>query len=199
MRVLILVAARSQDIGSGDTRETTAALGVRSAENIRDAACRGVARRIGERGMRARRVAIAVMMTLAWAAGAAAVGAGESAPRPILPQELRWMRPPGNADVQGAWVLGAEGAAGPYLFRVRLAAGGKVAPHVHPDERSSTVLAGTLYVGFGSAFDETKLVAIPAGAVYVAPANVPHYVFAKDGAVEYQESGVGPTKTVPVP
>ena len=148
--------------------------------------------------MRARRVVTAVVMSLACAVPAVAVRAGENGPRPILPQDFRWMRPPGNADVQGAWVVGAEEQPGPYLFRVRLAAGGRIAPHVHPDERSSTVLAGTLYVGFGSVFDETTLVAVPAGAVYVVPANVAHYVVAKDGAVEYQESGVGPTKTVPV-
>jgi len=149
--------------------------------------------------MRARRVAIAVMTALAWAAGAAAVGAGERAPRPILPQELRWMRPPGNADVQGAWVLGAEGAAGPYLFRVRLASGGRMPPHTLPDARITTVLSGTLSVGFGPTFDERNVVAIPAGAVYVAPANTPHYVWAKDGPVVYQESGAGPTATVPLP
>ena len=31
----------------------------------------------------------------------------------------------------------------------------------------------------------------------VAPANVPHYLSAKEGEVVYQESGVGPTATVP--
>ncbi len=57
------------------------------------------------------------------------------------------------------------------------------------------MLAGTLYVGFGETFDETKVVTIPTGAVYVAPANVPHYVWAKDGEAMYQEAGVGPTGT----
>jgi quercetin dioxygenase-like cupin family protein len=144
------------------------------------------------------RVVTTIAVMAACAIFPAHVGAGDSAPHPILAQDLHWMRPPGNADVQGAWVVGAEDKPGPYLFRVRLAAGGRVAPHTHPDERASTVLAGTLYVGFGSVFDATKLVAVPTGAVYVAPANVAHYVFAKDGAVEYQEAGVGPTKTVPV-
>ena len=68
----------------------------------------------------------------------------------------------------------------------------------HPDERNSTVLAGTLYVGFGETFDASKVVAVPTGGVYVAQANVAHYVWAKDGAVVYQEAGVGPTRTVPV-
>lgn len=119
-------------------------------------------------------------------------------PPPILPAGLHWFTPPNNAALQGAWVLGAEAHNGPYLLRVKLAAGGRIAPHTHPDTRNSTVLAGTLYVGFGNRFDETKVIAVPTGGVYVAPANVAHYVWAKDGAVVYQEAGVGPTRTVPV-
>ena len=118
-------------------------------------------------------------------------------PQPVLPEQLHWASPPNNPAVQGAWVVGAEHEAGPYLFRVKLAAGARVPPHTHPDARSSTVLAGTLYVGFGAAFDATKVVAVPTGAVYVAPAGMPHYVWAKDGEVVYQESGTGPTAVVP--
>jgi quercetin dioxygenase-like cupin family protein len=84
------------------------------------------------------------------------------------------------------------------VFRVRLAQGGKIPVHTHPDTRNSTVLSGTLYVGFGDTADETRVVAVPTGAVYVAPANVPHYLWARDGDVVYQEGGVGPTATVPV-
>ena len=124
--------------------------------------------------------------------------AQSAAVRPILPQNLVWATRPNNPAVQGAWVLGAEAKPGPYLFRVRLAAGGKIPPHTHPDERNSTVLQGTIYVGFGEVFDETKLVAIPAGGVYVAPAKVAHYVWAKDGEAVYQESGTGPTGTMPL-
>jgi hypothetical protein len=41
-----------------------------------------------------------------------------------------------------------------------------------------------------------RLVAIPTGAVCVIPANVPHYVAAKEGDVIYQEAGVGVTETM---
>ena len=82
------------------------------------------------------------------------------------------------------------------MLRVKLAAGGRIPPHTHPDERNSTVLQGVLYVGFGRTFDESKLVAIPTGAVCVIPAEVPHYVWAKGGDVVYQEAGVGVTATI---
>ena len=129
----------------------------------------------------------------------AAVFAAEqdARPVPVLPQALTWSGPPDNPQLKTSWIVGAEKQAGAYLVRVKLERGGRIAPHSHPDQRVSTVLAGTIYVGFGSVFDETKVVAIPTGGVYVAPANVPHYVWAKDGDVQYQESGIGPTGTLP--
>lgn len=120
--------------------------------------------------------------------------AGESAaPAPILTESLQWAGPPGNPAVEGAWVLGAEDSPGLYALRVRMQSGGRIPPHVHPDTRYTTVLSGTLYVGFGWAEDDAGLVAVPAGAVYVAPADQPHYLWARDGEVVYQEGGVGPT------
>ena len=118
-------------------------------------------------------------------------------PKPVAPEDLRWMSPPNLPGVQGAWVVGSEKAAGSYLFRVRLAKGARIPPHTHPDERTTTVMSGTIWVGFGETFDESRMVAVPAGAVYVAPANVAHYVWARDGDALYQESGAGPTATVP--
>lgn len=121
-----------------------------------------------------------------------------AAPLPLLPEQFRWVTPPGVEGVQGAWVVGGEKAVGPYLLRVKLRAGARMPPHTHPDARHTTVLSGTLYVGFGESADASAAVAIPAGAVYAAPAGVAHWVWAKDGDVEYQESGVGPTATTPI-
>lgn len=138
---------------------------------------------------------IAAMLLVAGAVVSGMVIAQATAPAPVLPDTLHWYSPAGNPSLQAAWVLGAEQARGPYLLRVKLAAGGRIPPHTHPDERNSTILSGTLYVGFGDTFDEAKVVAIPAGGVYVAPANVSHYVWARDGDAVYQEAGVGPTGT----
>jgi len=128
---------------------------------------------------------------------ATAVGAGGEAPavKVIRPQALTWSSPPNIADLSSAWVLGAESETGSYALRVKLKAGGRVPAHTHPDTRYSTVLSGTLYVGFSAVPNESQMTRVPAGAVYVAPANVTHYLWAKDGPVEYQEAGVGPTGT----
>ncbi len=114
----------------------------------------------------------------------------------VMPGQLAYTSPPGIPDLLSAFMVGAEKQAGPYALRVRLKAGGRVPVHTHPDTRYSTVLSGTLYVGFGDNASEAGMTAVPAGAVYVAPANVPHYLWAKDGEVVYQEGGNGPTATL---
>lgn len=121
-------------------------------------------------------------------------------PQPLVlgPDEARWFSPPQPAGLRAAWLLGSEAGHGPYVLRVRLAAGARIPPHTHPDTRHSTVLRGTLYVGFGETVDEARWVAVPTGALYLAPAGVPHWLWAKDGEVEYQEAGSGPTATRPL-
>jgi quercetin dioxygenase-like cupin family protein len=118
-----------------------------------------------------------------------------TAPVVIGTDGVKWASPPGLPGVQGAWLVGGQDKPGPYIFRVRLAAGARLPPHTHPDERSTTVMSGTILVGFGETFDESRMVAVPAGSVYVAPAGVPHYIWARDGDAVYQESGVGPSGT----
>jgi len=82
---------------------------------------------------------------------------------------------------------------------VKASKGARLEPHSHPDERHTTVLSGTIQVGFGERFDESRMVEIPAGAVLVVPARTPHFGWARQGDAEYQETGVGPTGTVFVP
>jgi quercetin dioxygenase-like cupin family protein len=124
--------------------------------------------------------------------------AAAGGPEPVKPENLQWIRPPAIPGLQFAWVLGAENQPGPYVLRVKLAPGTRIMPHTHPDSRITTVLCGTLYVGFVETLDETEAVAIPPRAVYVTPANTPHFVMAKDEDAVYQESGTGPTGTTPV-
>ena len=140
----------------------------------------------------------ATLLFLAATLAASPLMAQTATPQPILPESLQWFSPPNNPLVRGAWLLGTEQGAGAYVFRVMLAKNAKLPVHTHPDTRHTTVLSGTLYVGFGDVFDESRMAAVPAGGLYVAPAKVPHYLWAKDGDVSYQEVGVGPTATVPL-
>jgi quercetin dioxygenase-like cupin family protein len=138
-----------------------------------------------------------LFITMPMTTAAAEAEVHTAAPQAILPQTAQWFHPPGNEAVSGAWLIGAESSAAPYQLRVRMQPDARIPPHQHPDTRNTTVLSGTLYVGFGDHFDPQHLVAIPAGGLYVAPAGQAHYLWARDGAVEYQESGVGPTGSAP--
>jgi len=124
------------------------------------------------------------------------VQAADNTPQPISVANLPWINPPGISGVQLKWILGSEQHTGLYALRVKLEKGARIPPHTHPDERNSTVLSGTLYAGFGERFEESNMVAIHAGDVYVAPAGIPHYLYAKDGDVVYHEAGYGPTGSV---
>lgn len=120
------------------------------------------------------------------------------APVPVRPEVVHWFSPPGNPGLRGAWLLGSEAGSGPYVLRVKLAKGGRILTHTHPDARHTTVLSGTLLVGFGAGASAGPMVAVPAGAVYLVPAGMPHALWARDGEVIYQESGSGPTGTRPL-
>ncbi len=138
-----------------------------------------------------------VLFTLCLAiSNAAALGAESGSPESIITDELVWISPPAVTGLQYTWIHGNETDTGLYVIRVRLDSGARIPPHSHPDKRLSTVLSGTLYVGFAEVFDQNKLIAVKAGDAYVAPAKIPHYIWAKDGPTEYQESGWGPTATI---
>lgn len=136
------------------------------------------------------RTALPLLLLLATLAAGA-----DRLPQTLDPAQARWFAPPSLPGLRAAWLAGDETQPGPYVLRVKLAAGHRVPPHTHPDRRHTTVLSGTLHVGFGDTMDEAAAVAVPAGMLYEAPAGVPHWVWARDGDVEYQESGTGPTAT----
>ena len=122
-------------------------------------------------------------------------GAQAGRPMPILPDTFAWRAVSHTPGASAITLLGDGREAGMYVYRVRFARGTKGAPHTHPDERFTLVVSGTLYVGFGETFDESKMVAIPQGSAYTAPAGTPHYLWARDGEVVLQEAGVKPTAT----
>ena len=55
------------------------------------------------------------------------------------------------------------------------------------------MISGTLYVGFGEQFEESKMKVLPASSIWTEPAKEPHFVWAKDGEVIIQVIGNGPS------
>jgi quercetin dioxygenase-like cupin family protein len=146
--------------------------------------------------MRVHQVCILVVLATGIPAGAFAQGA-----QPILklPNDIEFKAPVGPG-TQNAVLYGDPTKASVYVQRTKFPPGTKVMPHWHPDEwRTAVVLSGTLYFGVGEQWDESKLKAYPAGTFYSEPPKTPHFVWAKDGEVIIQTTGMGPTGTNMIP
>lgn len=111
----------------------------------------------------------------------------------VLPEDVQFEPfSPFPAGAQLAVVAGDPKKSGPYVIRVKVAAGVKLMPHTHPEDRIYTVISGVFYIGVGKTFDESKLVAYGPGSVIVLPAHTPHFHWAKSGEYVTQVTGVGP-------
>jgi quercetin dioxygenase-like cupin family protein len=99
---------------------------------------------------------------------------------------------------QVAVLYGDPDKPGFYVVRLKFPSGTKIPPHTHPEgTRTLTVVSGTLYFGFGEAFEETKVTAFPPGTFFTELPTSPHFVWAKDGEVVVQVAGFGPSGFLP--
>jgi quercetin dioxygenase-like cupin family protein len=92
-----------------------------------------------------------------------------------------------------AVLYGTPSKPGPYALRVKLPPGFKILPHTHPDDRTVTVISGTLYCGKGDKFDEAAMEAFPPGSFLSVPAKAQHFNAARGEEVIFQVNGIGPT------
>lgn len=111
----------------------------------------------------------------------------------LTPERLEWKPNPRVAGLEVASILGDATKPGPYVQRVKFPPNQVVQAHSHPDDRTYTVITGTWHVGWGKAYDPSKLTILPAGSFYTEPANVPHFVATRDGEAIVQITGTGPT------
>ena len=107
--------------------------------------------------------------------------------------DLKWGgSPPGlPAGARAAVVSGDPSQAQPYVLRAQLPANYKIAPHWHPTTENITVLSGTVAIGMGDTFDESKMESVPAGGFTNAPANMHHFFMSKTPST-IQVHGMGP-------
>ncbi len=145
--------------------------------------------------IRFRRAPAAVAVASLFLLSAASMVAGGDATTNIdvFPEALQWRSSPSiPATIQLAKVYGDPALPGPYVFRARLAAGTRLLPHRHPDERWVTVLSGTYRSAVGAAYDLDAITEYPTGSFYVTGPNLPHYSHAITDVL-IQEQGIGPT------
>jgi quercetin dioxygenase-like cupin family protein len=108
-------------------------------------------------------------------------------------EDVEWRSFPAfPKEVKLAVIAGDPSKPAPYVVRVKVPNGTRLMPHTHPESRIYTVMSGVFYIGFGTVFDETKLVAYGPGSVVILPANTPHFHWAKSGEYISQVYGVGP-------
>jgi quercetin dioxygenase-like cupin family protein len=108
-------------------------------------------------------------------------------------EEVEWRSFPAfPKEVKLAVIAGDPSKPAPYVVRVKVPNGTRLMPHTHPESRIYTVMSGVFYIGFGTVFDETKLVAYGPGSVVILPANTPHFHWAKSGEYISQVYGTGP-------
>ncbi len=115
-------------------------------------------------------------------------------PMALMPSEMKWETQGGLtlAGMEQVKLVGDPSKPGPYTIRLKFPAGYRLAPHTHPDYREVTILSGTFYTGHSDKFDAALIKALPAGSFYTEPANLPHFIEARE-PVTIQVSGTGPS------
>lgn len=83
------------------------------------------------------------------------------------------------------------GSTGDFTVRLKMPDGYRFPPHWHPKRENVTVLSGTLKVGMGDRFDESKMMSFPAGSFAYLDPDMHHFVEAS-GDVVVQIHGESP-------
>lgn len=105
--------------------------------------------------------------------------------------DVKWIDDP--LGVKMAVLQGDPHEKGLYTVRVIFPANWKVDTHWHPNMEVVTVLKGSMYLGTGERFDESKAVLVEKGGVSAMPSKVVHYVFTKEECI-FQVHGMGPVE-----
>jgi quercetin dioxygenase-like cupin family protein len=92
---------------------------------------------------------------------------------------------------QLAVLSGDPGTSGPFVIRLKMPAGYKIAPHWHPTDEHVTVISGTFSLGMGDAFDAKATKSLTPGGYALLPAEMHHFAWTEGGAT-VQVHGTGP-------
>jgi quercetin dioxygenase-like cupin family protein len=125
-----------------------------------------------------------------WKNGRAVQSSAAAPAHPIVtPAELKWA--PLIPGSQMAVVSGDPSASGPFVIRIKSAAGAEIPAHWHPTTENVTVLVGTFDVGMGDKLDPAKMTAMHPGDFVSMPATVHHFAKAETESI-VQVHGMGP-------
>jgi quercetin dioxygenase-like cupin family protein len=114
----------------------------------------------------------------------------------FTPDQVKWGPAPPliPAGAQMAVLEGNPmGTSGDYTIRLKLPDGYRIAPHTHPLRENVTVISGTLKVGMGDKWDDSKTTSFPAGSFAYLDPSMHHYAGAS-GETIVQIHGKAPVK-----
>jgi hypothetical protein len=111
----------------------------------------------------------------------------------VSPAQLKWGDAPPSLPkgAKLAVLHGDPSKEGPFVFRLKVPANYKIAPHTHPSAYTVTVLSGTPSVGMGEKVETKSMHALKAGSFHYLPAKTSHY-WSMKGPAEMQVQGTGP-------
>jgi hypothetical protein len=83
------------------------------------------------------------------------------------PASIAWGDPPPSLPPGSrmAVLAGDPSKPGPFVIRAQVPAGYKVPPHWHPTDENLTILSGTVALGMGETWDESKMQNVPTGGL----------------------------------
>jgi hypothetical protein len=99
---------------------------------------------------------------------------------PVLPKGAKF-----------AVLFGDPGKPGPYVIRLLMPAGYKIAPHWHTQAENLTIISGAFYLSIGDTMDKAHAHALTAGGYHYLPAKAHHSAYAGTRTI-VQVSGEGP-------
>ena len=113
----------------------------------------------------------------------------------VLPERIEWKPapaalPPG---AEAAVIEGDPTRPGLFTMRLRFPDGYRIKPHYHAADEHATVISGTLVMGLGDTWDESKGTPLPAGAFSVMAAGTRHFAWVR-GETVIQVHAMGPWK-----
>src|SRR5215467_5720733 len=116
------------------------------------------------------------------ATSVAAQGASEGF---VNSKDIKWGAAPPSIP-KGAKIAvlqGDPGKPGPFVMRLMVPPGYKIAPHWHTQDESLTVISGTLYFGAGDKVETSKAHTVTPGSFHFLSGKDHHYLVAKSQAV----------------
>jgi hypothetical protein len=114
----------------------------------------------------------------------------------FTPDQIKWGPAPPFIPA-GAQLAVLEGnpmaASGDYTIRLKMPDGYRIAPHTHPLRENVSVISGTLKVGMGDKYDDSKMMSFGAGSFAYLDPSMHHYAGAS-GETVIQIHGRSPVK-----